>query len=240
MRVDPLNMKKPMRKIDAKQAAAFAGANKPMILCSVRGNADCNYSIGRRQRAPSSSLTMIPEYYSISLSATIPESTISEATLSTTAGDALSSQDILVGTILGFILAFGYSFLNGQSSSASFISWPSQHFNINADGKVEKDGSSEDAEGVGDKEVVFGSDNWKEMSREENYVLYNTKIRQKSTKQKVPSQNNREKRLVLVALLVLFVPIFSIEFFFALSRLFLCEMGTQGDLAQKLCSPIVS
>ena len=41
--------------------------------------------------------------------------------------------------------------------------------------------------------------------------------------------DNKENRLVLVALLVLFVPIFSIEFFFALSIHFICEMGMCGD-----------
>jgi hypothetical protein len=41
-----------------------------------------------------------------------------------------------------------------------------------------------------------------------------------------------------VALLALFVPIFSVEFFFALSRQFMCEMGMGGiDVVQKLCSP---
>ena len=86
------------------------------------------------------------------------------------------------------------------------------------------------------------------MSREENYILYNTKIRQKSnpdySKKESRMQNDnddmkkKENKLILVALLILFVPIFSVEFFFALSRQFICEMGMGGDCLQKFCSPI--
>ena len=79
--------------------------------------------------------------------------------------------------------------------------------------------------GDDDTSKVFDADNWKEMSREENYVLYNTKIRRRRTKSdnstSIRPIDNKENRLVLVALLVLFVPIFSIEFFFALSRQFI-------------------
>ena len=86
--------------------------------------------------------------------------------------DVLSTQDIVVGTILALVLAFGYSFLNGQSSSTSFISWPSQ----SGDRNDAQDISSPKSNVVDDK--VFNEQSWEEMSREENYVLYNTKIRQ--------------------------------------------------------------
>jgi hypothetical protein len=94
-----------------------------------------------------------------------------------------------------------------------------------------------------DANKVFDADNWKEMCKKENYVLYNTKIRQRASKSdnspSIRPIDNKENRLVLVALLVLFVPIFSIEFFFALSRQFICEMGMGGDtIIQKLCSPL--
>jgi len=148
----------------------------------------------------------------------------------TTTSDVLSTQDIVDGTIIALILAFGYSFLNGQSSSSSFVSWPSES-------KQSGDVPSFDIDRteLGDDDVnkVFDADNWKEMSREENYVLYNTKIRRRRTKSdnstSIRPIDNKENRLVLVALLVLFVPIFSIEFFFALSRQFICEMGMGGD-----------
>lgn len=161
----------------------------------------------------------------------------------TTAIDGvLSIQDIVVGIILAFALAFGWSFLNGQSSSTSFVSWPSQTKNSNDTIDIT---NSVKGSGVGDDDInkIFNEDNWKEMSREENYVLYNTKIRQKKNEmsEKKPAlQSDKENRLVLIALLVLFVPIFSVEFFFALSRLFICEMGVGGgELVNKLCSPIL-
>ena len=151
--------------------------------------------------------------------------------------DVLSTQDIVVGTILALVLAFGYSFLNGQSSSTSFISWPSQSGDMND----AQDISSPEIDVVDDK--VFNEQSWEEMSREENYVLYNTRIRQRSEeisdKTSLQNVNKKENKLVLTALLILFVPIFSAEFFFALSRLFICEMGMGGDLVEKMCSPIL-
>ena len=71
-------------------------------------------------------------------------------------------------------------------------------------------------------------------------VLYNSRIRQSQTKiQSNPARRKKENKLILVALLILFVPIFSIELFFALSRQFVCEMGLGGlDAIHKLCSPI--
>lgn len=156
-------------------------------------------------------------------------------------GDALSTEDIVVGTILAFILAFSYSYLNGQSSSTSFISWGNQ---------IQKNDDSFESKAItGDDERVFDAKNWKDISREENYVLYNTRVKSSLQKLNTKKQNSKnvnvvktENKLVLVALLALFVPIFSVEFFFALSRQFLCEVGDPSDrveLVQKLCSPVL-
>ena len=168
----------------------------------------------------------------------------------TSANDVLSTQDLVVGSIIAFILAFGYSFLNGQSSSTSFVSWPSQSNNENDTLEDAIDISMETSDvGLDSDEKTFNADSWKEMSREENYILYNTKIRQKSNpdynKMESRMQNDnddmkKENKLILVALLILFVPIFSVEFFFALSRQFICEMGMGGDTLQKFCSPITN
>ena len=170
----------------------------------------------------------------------------------TSANDVLSTQDIVVGTIIAFILAFGYSYLNGQSSSTSFVSWPSQSNNENFTLEDVVDISMEPSDvDLSSDERTFNADNWKEMSREENYILYNTKIRQKSNpdynKMGSTMQNEnddmkkKENKLILVALLILFVPIFSAEFFFALSRQFICEMGMGGDsLQQNFCSPVTN
>lgn len=155
-----------------------------------------------------------------------------------TTSDVLSTQDVVDGIVIALILAFGYSFLNGQSSSSTFVSWPSES-------KQSSDLPSFDLDSTvledNDINKVFDADNWKEMSRVENYVLYNTKIRRRTKSDNSTSIrpiDNTENRLVLVALLVLFVPIFSIEFFFSLSRQFICEMGIGGDdIIQKLCSP---
>ena len=106
---------------------------------------------------------------------------------------------------------------------------------------------------------VFNADNWKEMSREENYVLHNARVRavrdsgreRKANRDAVTTKGDTEgdveivsgvrseKKWVLVALLVLFVPIFSVEFFFALSRQFMCggDPLNQSEWAQILCSP---
>ena len=146
--------------------------------------------------------------------------------------DALSTQDIIVGSIIAVILAFGYSYLNGQSSSSNFVSWSSQT-------------TVETATTQTDDDNVFDANEWKDISREENYVLYNTRIKSSLQQQRQSNnpklQRKTENKWVLVALLALFVPIFSVEFFFALSRQFLCEIGDPSDrieVVQKLCSPV--
>ncbi|KAL3803305.1 hypothetical protein ACHAW5_009765 [Stephanodiscus triporus] len=150
--------------------------------------------------------------------------------------DVLSTQDIVNGAILACVLAVGYSFLNGQSSSSSFVSWPSESKNRNGTIDIEKLAQGNDTDG---NDRIFNADDWKEMSREENYILYKTKIRQRSNADNPPIRNidKKENKLVLVALLALFVPIFSVEFFFALSRQFMCEIGMGGEIVQKLCAP---
>ena len=95
------------------------------------------------------------------------------------------------------------------------------------------------------------------MSREENYVLYNTRVRAEVGRERrggredsstrtdteddtsIVAGARNEKKWVLVALLVLFVPIFSVEFFFALSRQFMCQGNflNQSEWSQVLCSP---
>ncbi|KAL7460825.1 hypothetical protein ACHAXS_001266 [Conticribra weissflogii] len=189
------------------------------------------------------------------------------------AGDGvLSTQDIIVGTILAFILAFGYSYLNGQSSTTTFVSWGNQIMKDYDDKnvKMRNDTGREDVVMSKMDDRTFNGNDWMEISREENYVLYNTRIRQKISssdrkKEDVGSvkrtarnsvgENDRydeknddknfeygnENKAVVIALMALFLPIFTVEIFFALSRQILCEMGggiDHGGLAQKLCSPI--
>ena len=144
--------------------------------------------------------------------------------------DILTTQDIVIGAILACVLALGYSYLNGQSSSSSFTSWPTQsNNNANDDLRVVHATMSEQGK-------TFNSDDWREMSRKENYILYNTKIRRSNKPIKGIINAKRENKSTLVALLLLFVPIFSADFFFALSRQFMCEM--ENDVASRLCSPV--
>ncbi|KAL7503676.1 hypothetical protein ACHAXN_001423 [Cyclotella atomus] len=186
-----------------------------------------------------------------STSLQITGSSLSSAPIlqSTSDVEVLSTQDIIIGAMIAFLLAFSYSYLNGQSSSTNFVSWRSSGPDLNyyntTPGQLVDDNAA-----ISGNTTVLNETNWKEMSRPENYILYNTRIRDKqrerdsSTSQGSLSNksSSRENKLIVVALLALFLPIFSIEIFFALSRQFICEGGLfgslGGDLAEKMCSPI--
>jgi hypothetical protein len=98
------------------------------------------------------------------------------------------------------------------------------------------------------------------MSREENYVWYKKKIgKSQSSTRDEERKGKVEKQWVLFGLLILFVPLFSLEIFLALSRGFLCGVmppSNNQDLidgeamrnafnglsllpwAQQLCAPV--
>ena len=142
----------------------------------------------------------------------------------------LSSEDIVIGAVLALSLAFLFSFLQGRSPSSNIILWRNQN----------QQGNETIEEIVGfENEKIFDGESWKEISRPENYAVYSKgKVRDTSEAsenqfvnledlsfipQKESSKNGKiENRLVLISLLILFVPIFSVEFFFALSRQFIC------------------
>jgi len=212
--------------------------------------------------------------------------------------EVLGSGDVIVGTGLAFALAFLASFLQGNTpSSSDIILWRREEnknkdktfiidtgktvVNNNATLGIDKDDGnnvekSEEGCTTG-KGIIFDSKDWKEMSRPENYVLYNTRVRKKlrpltgsfekispiiplknilknksssssssspSVKNKSPttpsSRIRKEQRWVLIGLLLLFVPIFSAEFFFTLSRQFACGNGPEAiaaDWAKDFCAP---
>lgn len=166
------------------------------------------------------------------------------------AADVLSTQDIVVGTFMAFVLAFGYSYLNGQSSSSNFVSWGSVSKDVNDKSKphhVEGDSLEEGGSPSEGVDKVFDATSWKEISRPENYVLYQNRIRD-GKKSSVPNAHQniservderKEKKFVFIGLLILFVPIFSAEFFLALSRQFMCSGNpfTQAEWARQLCLP---
>ena len=152
-------------------------------------------------------------------------------------GGIFSSEDITTGLIIGFFLAFLASFLQGQGSQNDIVLWNGKRNSSAADGDSTMSESK--------TSVVFDGDDWREISRPENYILYNRRSKDDSDNKIVKENNFRsEKAWVLLALLALFVPIFSIEFFFALSRQVLCGGGATalGDhsapWAEYLCSPV--
>jgi len=138
--------------------------------------------------------------------------------------DVLSSQDLTDGIVIAFILAFLFTFLQGWSPSSFNVKlWPE-------DNRDSSNTPSDTIETKNASSVVFDGDKWKDVSKPENYVLYTSKLRNKQRQQeqirKSSSTKNttlrKENKLVFFALLLLFVPLFSAEFFFALSRQFLC------------------
>ena len=144
--------------------------------------------------------------------------------------DVLSMEDIVVGVGMALGLAFLSSYLQGQRSQSDIILWRQDQIDL-----LEPLSS-----GPSNETVVFGEDSWKEISRPENYVWYNADMRKKlENKDKQKTVFKAEKKWVLIALLLLFVPIFSFEFFLALSRQIVCYSSpfTQSDWAVWMCSP---
>jgi len=135
---------------------------------------------------------------------------------------ALEYQDLLDGTILAFVLAFSYSYLNRNASNV--VLWKQDE---------------EEDEDLKEREInrtVFNEEAWKDISRPENYVYFNKRQSSQGTPDIIGKKENRK---VLIALLILFTPLFSAEFFFALSRQFLCggDAFSQSDIQAYLCSP---
>lgn len=144
--------------------------------------------------------------------------------------DVLTGEDIVIGAAIALALAFTGSFLQGRRSQNDFVLWD----NLTARNITNT------AINVTNNTRVFDGEAWKEISRPDNYVFYNRKVSDRA-KQKKDSGLSIEKTWVLVALLLLFVPIFWVEFFFALSRPIICDGGnlmSQPDWAEYLCSPV--
>ena len=144
--------------------------------------------------------------------------------------DVLSTEDIVVGVVLALVLAFCGSFLQGRRAQNDFVLWEKDPKEINSSNATETDS------------VVFDTDSWKEMSRPDNYILYNNNNNNNKLQEKKSASDGSsrgEKAWVLIALFALFVPLFSVETFFALSRQFICggDPLSQSDLAVELCSP---
>jgi hypothetical protein len=166
-------------------------------------------------------------------------------------------EDLVVGTIIAVVLSLTLSFLQSRRSQNDVVLWTTNEL-----AGLQQNTTKCDSMANSTSTTVFDADSWKEMSRPDNYVLFNTKIRRDKNKmtvnrgsedQQVRSESTRtrsqsttartEKGIVFLALLLLFVPIFSVELFFALSRQLLCDYNHplhQSDWAMRLCSPVQS
>jgi hypothetical protein len=159
--------------------------------------------------------------------------------------DVLNNEDLLIGTFLAFGLAGLASFLQGQRSQNDFVLWEKRDQN-NQQGDLLIENEASNATKVDGVPLamdpnVFDADSWKEMSRPDNYIFYQNKIKKKQDRSLSDKLSRAvEQPWVLLAMIALFLPIFSVEFFFALSRQVLCggDPMTQTDFAQHLCSPV--
>jgi hypothetical protein len=156
------------------------------------------------------------------------------AFMSSQVDTVFSSQDIVVGLVFACMLAFFAAYLQSRRSQNDFVLWDQQVIK-------DEDAATETATET-ETDVVF--DSWDEMKRPDNYVLYNTKLREAKSgraKTKEATSEAPEKRWILLALLALFVPIFSFELFLTTSRQLICGGGNYPalltDLARELCSP---
>ena len=143
--------------------------------------------------------------------------------LSLLAGDnnidsVLSNTDIGVGIIMALLLAALASFLQNQRSQNDFVLGP-----------IDIDEATSTLSVNATTTTTF--EDWKEMSQPDNYVWYNTRLRNKENKQTAEPSFPLEQRWVLIALIVLFAPIFSFEFFLTVSRQLVCA------ISQDLCMP---
>ncbi len=151
--------------------------------------------------------------------------------------DVLGASDIINGTLIALVLAFTASFLQGRRNRDDFRlpeiaiqNTTSSAIDGDDDGSLQSDTTTFDAE------------SWKEISQPESYVFFKQKLRERESKASSGSSFGSERKWVLFALLALFVPIFSIEFFFALSRQVICggDPMNQSDLSEFLCSPALT
>ncbi|VEU39001.1 unnamed protein product [Pseudo-nitzschia multistriata] len=147
--------------------------------------------------------------------------------------DVIGTSDVFYGTLIALVLGLTASFLQGRRSRDDFAPNELPNMNMTSSAVV---GNKDDT--FSTDNVIFDADSWKEMSRPESYVFYNQKLKERKSKS-LKSKFNSENAWVLIALLVLFVPIFSVEFFFALSRQLICASDpmNQSDLSAFLCSP---
>jgi hypothetical protein len=181
-------------------------------------------------------------------------STTSSSTTLTTTEEvaALSTSDIAAGVVLAVLLAGFVSFLQERQRLT-----PDIETGVDLDRDFPTD-NRDNTEAVVSQPVAYNDDDiiinnnstittassrrnrsrttfndWKDISRPDSYIWYNTRLRQTNNNEKNKSSNDYynnnttslvpiEQRWVLFALVVLFAPIFSFEFFLTVSRQIIC------------------
>lgn len=142
----------------------------------------------------------------------------------------LSHDDLVAGILLATSLALLSSFVQRSGRQSTEFHLVDEEGDLDDDGK--KEGSA-----------LFSAEAWKDISRPENYVLFNTQIRNQLKKQDRPWTNSDFLRIgnsgAAIALLAVFLPIFLFEIFLALSRQVVCngDFLLQNAWALELCSP---
>ena len=260
-------------------------------LYPISSSSHSSPSLSRRLRQPNNNRSATRHHPTTSLSS------------SPSYEEVLTTNDVVIGVVLAFILAFTASFLQGQrGSSSDFIlsndqfddtndeeksrphqkqqqeddelddllsSFPSPSSTTTTTTTTEisssssSSGSSSSSSSStttktsssinnnnyntdGDQGIIFDKESWEEMKRPDNYVLYNKKLKERQAmREKNRGNLIKEQKWVIVAMLSLFVPLFGVELFFALSRQFICGAGIDGSTAssewsQLLCAPVVA
>ena len=151
--------------------------------------------------------------------------------------DVLGPSDIFDGTLIALLLAFTVSFLQGRRNMDDFAPSESSNLNTTSSTTVVDD----DDDSLSNENIIFDADSWKEISQPESYIFYNRKLKRRKSQSSSGSSFDPEKAWVLFALLALFVPLFSVEFFFALSRQLICgsDPMNPSDWSEFLCSPAI-
>ena len=145
------------------------------------------------------------------------------------ADDVLSPKDLFDGVLIALALAFVATALQGRRNQTDFYLPDISGSKASGD---EKFGTNET-----ENRIIFDSESWEEISQPDNYILYNQKLKARKNSS---STVRTEKKWVIIALLIFFVPIFSVEFFFALSRQLVCDgdIMNRPEWAEYLCSPV--
>lgn len=136
--------------------------------------------------------------------------------------EIIINEDRLNGIVVAISLLFSIFRIVQEKSSTVKSNGPLQRLDASKT-MLESDVSATPTD-----KVIFDANDWIEMSKPENYIPYSNKLRQtrqsrlESAAESKTQIYRKEKRIVVFLLMALFIPIFSIELFFALSRQFMC------------------